>query len=246
MERRGFTVVEILVTVALIPTLTAVMVPALGKARSMTRRLNCSNQVRALALGASCYAQDNSGWLPPGPRNYAPDGRWDKDPDRGSPVELFVAGRIGYPGVSSQNGWYGQGLLWQQRAVSEPRLYYCREMETLGWGFAQAWPRNMALAPDRAGEKSVVQGSYIYRGGYASAAGTPDGPCNLNRSSSGEPLFADSPVLGSMVHPGGYIVAYLGGQAEFRRFSKPLVTGTVVTPFWDAVRENNVPASAPR
>jgi hypothetical protein len=57
----------------------------------------------------------------------------------------------------------------------------------------------------------------------------------MMRDSGGEPLFADSPLLGAMLHPGGYTVGYLGGQVEFRTFGKPVVTGLEVGPLWDAV-----------
>ena len=130
-------------------------------------------------------------------------GRWAGDPDRGSPLELFAAQRIGCAGLSSQNGWYGQGLLWQQHAINQGRFYYCPELESRGWGYALAWPQHMSVAPDRAGEKALVTGSYIYRGGYASQAGTSEGPCNITRDSSGEPLFADSPLYGTMWHAAG-------------------------------------------
>ena len=243
MRRRGFVLMELVVAVAIIMLLTAITLPALQRARVTARRVSCASQVRALALSAALYAQDSGGWLPPGPRELLPGGRWAGDPDRGSPLELFAAARIGCADLSSQNGWYGQGLLWRQGAISQPRVYYCPELESRGWGFALAWPQQMSLAPDRAGEKAAVTGSYIYRGGYASAAGTSDGPRNITRDSSGEPLFADSPLYGTMSHPGGYTVGYLGGQVEFRAFAAPPVKGLVVAPLWEAVGQSA--ASAP-
>ena len=234
MGRRGLVLVE-LVVVAIIMLLIAITLPVMHQARLSARRASCGSQVKALALGSALYGQENGGWLPPGPKELSMGGRWARDPDRGSPLELFGAERIGSANLSSQIGWYGQGLLWKQGAVNDGRFFYCPELESRGWGYALAWPQQMSVAPDRAGEKAVVTGSYIYRGGYASQAGTSDGPRNSAWDSGGEPLFADSPLYGAMWHGGGYTVGYLGGQVEFRTFAAPVVTGLVVGPLWDAV-----------
>jgi prepilin-type N-terminal cleavage/methylation domain-containing protein/prepilin-type processing-associated H-X9-DG protein len=240
-QRRAFTLVEVLLTVSIIALLTAIMTPAMHQARAAARRTTCATQLRALVLAGNCYAQEHRGWLPPGPREIYFGG--PADPDRGSPLELFCAARVGQADLSSQNGWYGQGLLWQQRALDSGRFFYCPEVEAQGWGYAQAWPQHFDKDPEHAGEKSVVTGAYIYRGGHASAAGTPDGPLNAMRSSGNEPLFTDSPLYGSMWHGTGYVVAYLDGHVQFRPFSTPPVTTVQLAPLWQAVSES--PATQP-
>ena len=241
MPRRAFTLLELLVTASIISMLTAISVPALQKARVSQRRVSCASQVRGLGFAAAFYAQDNNSWLPPGPREIAMGGPWAADPDRGSPLMLFEASRITTPGFSSQNGWYGQGLLWQQRALTQPKLYYCPEAQTLGWGFANAWPQHMAVAPEQAGEMALVSSSYIYRGGYASAGGTVNGPLNTTRNASGEPTFADDPLLGTMWHKRGYNIGYLDGHVEFRTFATAPVPGVTFAPLWDAAAESAGP-----
>ena len=237
MRRRAFTLIELLVTAAIISTLISILLPTLSKAQTAARRVSCASQLKALTLGLNVYASNNNAWLPPGPSEIDPFSGFASDPDRGSPLELFNAVRIGQSVLSSQNGWYNQGLLWQQRAIDQPRFYYCPEMERRGAGFAANWPQHMDVNPDAAGERSVVYSSYLYRGGYASAAGTDLGTLNTTRSAPGEPVFADSAFFKLMVHPGGYNIAYLGGQIEFRPFVKPVVTGAAVMPLWNAVRQ---------
>jgi prepilin-type N-terminal cleavage/methylation domain-containing protein len=243
MRRSGFTLIELLVVGTIISLLVALSLPAIGRAQYAARRASCGTQVKALVLATSLYAQENGGWLPSGPREVAPDGKFATNPDRGNPLELFSKYRVGRADCSGVDGWYSQGLLWKQDFISNPRIFYCVEMARTGVTFKQSWPQHMEKAPNYAGEKYSILGSYIYRGGYASAAGTVDGPLNMARNVAGEPIFTDSPFFGKMIHVKGFNVGFLGGQVEFRPFNKSPVgeDSTVVGPLWAAVGPNAAP-----
>ncbi|MFH1614041.1 MAG: prepilin-type N-terminal cleavage/methylation domain-containing protein [Planctomycetota bacterium] len=62
---KGFTLVELLVVIAVIAVLLSVLVPALNSARERARRVVCANQHKQLGLAMGLYAQDNSDYLPP-------------------------------------------------------------------------------------------------------------------------------------------------------------------------------------
>jgi len=62
--RRRFTLVELLVVVAIIAILAALLLPALGKAREKAKTLTCLSQLRQQALAAFAYAGDANDLLP--------------------------------------------------------------------------------------------------------------------------------------------------------------------------------------
>lgn len=57
-RRRGFTVVELLVVVAIVAMLISLLMPALGKAKGMSRESQCLSHVRQMGVGALNYHAD--------------------------------------------------------------------------------------------------------------------------------------------------------------------------------------------
>lgn len=62
---RGFTLVELLVVVAIVAILASLLLPALGRARQQARSTECVNNLRQLYLANTMYAAEHDGFFVP-------------------------------------------------------------------------------------------------------------------------------------------------------------------------------------
>lgn len=65
MNRRGLTLLEVIVVLAVIGVLVALIAPAIQSSRETARRLQCASQLKQLALACSNY-ESQHGMFPPG------------------------------------------------------------------------------------------------------------------------------------------------------------------------------------
>ncbi|NUM53306.1 MAG: DUF1559 domain-containing protein [Candidatus Hydrogenedentes bacterium] len=77
--RRGFTLVEVIVVIAIIVILAALILPVLARARESARRSVCVNNLRQLGLTFQMFSSESDGLLPPRHVPY----RRPYEPDRG-------------------------------------------------------------------------------------------------------------------------------------------------------------------
>ena len=64
LATHGFTLLELLITAAIIALLAALLLPALAKAKTKGQSISCLNNLKQLGLGIQMYAAENDGRLP--------------------------------------------------------------------------------------------------------------------------------------------------------------------------------------
>ncbi len=76
-RRRAFTLIELLIVVAIIAILAAMLLPALNRTKMVAKQVQCMNNLRNWTLASLMYAGENAGWLPArelaAPALYAPN-----------------------------------------------------------------------------------------------------------------------------------------------------------------------------
>lgn len=119
-DRRGFTLVELLVVMAIVAILASLLVPALGNAKRQARRVNEINSARQLLLAWRLYSDDHNEKVLPGfRRGYAA-----KD-NRGNELGAEVAAR--YPWRLAP--WLGDNFDVIYANENQPFLQRFRRLE---------------------------------------------------------------------------------------------------------------------
>lgn len=63
-HREAFTLIELLIVIAIIGLLVSILVPALSRAREVSRRTICGSNLRQFGISLLQYSQDFESWLP--------------------------------------------------------------------------------------------------------------------------------------------------------------------------------------
>jgi len=219
---RAFTLVEILVVIAIIAILAALLLPALATAKAKGLRVGCFSNLKQLALSAQMYAADNDGKLA------------ENLPERQG-TNSWVLGDLKLPSQSTNETLIRQGKLFPY--ASHVAIYRCpadsstsngaprvRSYSMNGW----MGSRYMETGPSEKGYRTFVRESEIAAAGPASLwviadehEATIDDGWFLVTMDDSRP-FASAPATR---HQHGYCLNFADSHVEFYRLRDPASPG---------------------
>lgn len=82
-RRSGFTLLELLVAIAIVGLLIGILFPSLSKARGKAKSGLCQTRLRQLGQGLAMYAHENRDYMPPGRMPRIDDENWTVDVEGG-------------------------------------------------------------------------------------------------------------------------------------------------------------------
>jgi len=71
MKKRGFTMVEVIIVVAIIAILASIIVPKMSGSRDSAKLKACHQNIRLIKLAMEMYANDNGSYFPPSNPSYS-------------------------------------------------------------------------------------------------------------------------------------------------------------------------------
>lgn len=144
IKKRGyfpFTLIELLVVIAIISILAALLLPALGRAKAMGRRVVCASQLKQIGLSAQMYGSDNNSWIMP-------------------------TSATGYGSRYNDQDWFF--FMGQYLKVSGMDKYYPAGPNDV-WNEADRWSNNILVCPDFKNRMSILGITRLWHrflGGY--------------------------------------------------------------------------------
>lgn len=118
-DRRGFTLVELLVVIAIIGVLIALLLPAVQQAREAARRMQCSNNLKQMALAMHNYHDTHSAFPPAVIKELIQD---TSGSQQSTVWSAFILPQIEQSAMYDQIVGMGFGIIWNDDGTNEQLL----------------------------------------------------------------------------------------------------------------------------
>jgi prepilin-type N-terminal cleavage/methylation domain-containing protein len=220
MKKWAFTLIELLIVIAIIAILLSLLLPSLGKAREQTRRAVCLSNNAQIYMALTRYSKENNANLPPGNAAIG----------RGHGIDSTYS--------LSNNKPYGLSFLLIQEYLDTGAVFYCPTWShpDKNFGVIDTDGSDIAFGPNRFGgwpkdlendpwPTTHIGIGYHYRSSFGPGAKEAANMIQ-NDSPSGTAINADhwtrrEALLGLKYgHKDAYITLFLDGHARIKYDSK--------------------------
>lgn len=120
---RGFTLIDVLVSMVVIGVLIAILMPSISRVRESAQRVVCGSNLRQIGLAVHMYAEDSHDYLPDSvflPEAHA------RSSGEGSLGSMDIIRTVADAELGITRGdWDGLGLLFEQEYLPVPKVFYC-------------------------------------------------------------------------------------------------------------------------
>lgn len=144
---RAFSLIDVLVSIAVIAVLISLLLPSLGPVKETARQVACRSGVRQLGLGIAMFADDHQDWIP--------KSKWANPPQPQQPQPAQTV-CLTYPGKNGLE-WDGLGILYHEQYIVSPGSFYCPSHKA-----DHRYSDQVELWQNPAG---IIVGNYQYRAG---------------------------------------------------------------------------------
>jgi competence protein ComGC len=159
--RGAFTLIDLLVSIAVMAVLIGIMLPSLTAAQETARRVACRSNARQIGLALVMFANDHDGRMPGSvfldPAIFSASAATQIAGEHTSDLTRMISLRLapGDPKLA-EGGWDGLGHLHHLGYTNAPKVFYCpsHKGENSFSRFAASWED----------DGSEVAGNYHYRG----------------------------------------------------------------------------------
>lgn len=226
-RHHGFTLTELLITVSIIGLLSALLLPAIGKARSKTKATVCLNNHRSLSLAMALYVGESRGYFTPNVEAPFPEivstnwvaGHMGATDLRTEVILMRSPSRsLLHPYISAN-----QTYACSARSLLKPRtLGLSSRINPTSVVLSNMWQWTPANEPPFEKMTDVLNPARTFTFIEESASSVGDAYFAVDHSGSGQPyatyssesaFFADIPGAS---HSGATVVSFVDGHANLR------------------------------
>ena len=231
---RKFTLIELLIVIAIIAILAAILLPALNKARERARATECISKIKQLSMSVFSYSDDFNGYAPVSQKYNGLNHVWSRTLWRAGyaqPKMFYCPSATTYYGAldllrekfdSDGNYWvrgcqYGMNRYFGTNCKSGATYYYLPDDATTIYNDLKLFP----LRVTRRASEIILLGDAVLGSGntgtpamLADYEGRPIGVSSLSRSKT---VYDNCPHMLDSRHSGSANVSFVDGHVTSAR-----------------------------